>query len=185
MGIASDEALLAGMAAGDHDAARAFVRRHQQRVYGLAAGVVADRDAAQDVAQEAFVRIWRHAGAFDPRRGSVAGWVLTITRNAAIDAVRLRRATLADPETMLALMGPAAGPGPDDRAVFAEELDRVRWALATLPPNQRHAVLLAAFFGLTAVEIAEREGIPLGTAKTRVRDGLRRLRDRLAEGVSP
>src|SRR3954463_11423637 len=88
----SDESLLAGLGAGDRRAAAAFVRRFERRVYGLALTVVGDRVLAEDVAQGALTRAWRHAQAYDPRRGSVATWLLTITRNLAVDAVRLRRA---------------------------------------------------------------------------------------------
>ena len=89
----SDEALLAGMAVGDQSAAVAFVRRYQRRVFGLAHSMTGDVGVAEDVAQEALIRVWRHAPVFDPRRGSVTSWVLTITRNLTIDALRLRRAT--------------------------------------------------------------------------------------------
>ena len=87
----ADDALVAGMAAGDADAASAFVERFQRRVFGLAYTIVGDARAAEDVAQEALLRAWRHAGVFDPRRGSVTTWLLTITRNLSIDALRVRR----------------------------------------------------------------------------------------------
>ena len=96
-GELSDEALLAGMALGEHAAAVTFVRRYQRRVFGLAYSMTGDAGVAEDVAQEAMTRVWRHAPVFDPRRGSVASWVLTITRNLAIDALRLRRAVATDP----------------------------------------------------------------------------------------
>lgn len=185
MTAASDEALLAGIALGDAAAARTFVRRYQQRVFGLALTILGDRHGAEDVAQEAFVRVWRHAATFDPRRAEVATWVLTITRNAAIDAVRLRRATLASPEVLLALALPAPGAGPDQQAVDGAQLDRIRGALAELPPEQRQAVLLAAYLGRTAAEVAEAEAIPLGTAKTRIRAGLGKLRAGLADAPAP
>ena len=98
---ASDEALLAGMAIGDEGAGVAFVRRYQRRVYGLAVGLVGDHALAEDIAQEALLRAWRHAPVFDPRRASVATWVLTITRNLAVDALRLRRAVPTDPEKLI------------------------------------------------------------------------------------
>src|SRR3954465_15445298 len=88
----SDETLLEGLGAGDRRAAVAFVKRFERRVYGLALTVVGDRALAEDIAQEALTRAWRHAEAYDPRRGAVATWLLTITRNLAIDAIRLRRA---------------------------------------------------------------------------------------------
>jgi len=83
----SDETLVAGVAAGDRDAASAFVQRFQRRVFGLARTIVPDDRAAEDIAQEAFVRAWRHAPAYDARRGSVTTWLLTITRNLALDNV--------------------------------------------------------------------------------------------------
>ena len=179
---APDDALVAGMAAGDAEAARALVRRHQRRVVGLAVTIVGDLDAAEDVAQEAFVRVWRHAANYDPRRASVLTWLMTITRNLAIDTTRLRRAVVVDPDTlvgmddesMLELNDPA------DRAVGRTEADRLRLALADIPRDQRHAVVLAGVLGLTAAEIAAREQIPLGTAKTRIRSAMRKLRTDLA-----
>ena len=98
----SDEALLAGLANGDREAAAAFVRRFQKRVYGLALGIVGDAGTAEDVAQEAFTRAWRRADGYDARRGRVLTWLLTITRSTAIDVVRLRRAQPMDPELLTA-----------------------------------------------------------------------------------
>src|SRR5438093_8086474 len=86
---ASDDGLLAGLAAGDPQAAATFVRRYQARVFGLALSIVGVPAVAEEVAQEAFVRAWRFAGGYDPRRGEVAGWLLAIARNLAIDAARL------------------------------------------------------------------------------------------------
>ena len=94
----SDEALLAGMAVGDDQAGLTFVRRYQRRLFGLALGIVGDPGLAEDVSQEAFVRIFRHASVFDARRGSVSTWVLTITRNLAIDSVRVRRGIPIGPD---------------------------------------------------------------------------------------
>jgi RNA polymerase sigma factor (sigma-70 family) len=176
----SDDALLTGLAAGDDDAARAFVRRFQHRVYGLALGIVGDQGIAQDVAQEAFVRAWRFASAYDARRGPVVTWLLAITRNAAIDALRLRRPEPIDPESIMVLQLPSAEPHPDAVAVLAEDTARLREALAELPEVQRRAVLLASYLGRTAREVGEIEGIPLGTAKTRIRTGLLRLHSALA-----
>jgi len=97
----SDEALLSGLAAGDAEAATAFTRRFQARVYGLVLTIVRDEGTAEDVAQETFVRAWRHAQTYDPRRGRVATWLLTIARNLAIDVVRVKRAEPLDPEIVL------------------------------------------------------------------------------------
>jgi RNA polymerase sigma-70 factor (ECF subfamily) len=178
----SDEALLTALGVGDQQAAAAFVRRFQHVVYGLAATIVGDSALAEDVAQEAFARAWRHAEAFDPRRGSVKGWLLVITRNLAIDALRLHRPSPTDPDAVIALLGAGggSGPGPDDRAVQSEERRVLHRALEQLTMPQRRAVVLSVFGGRSASEIAASEGIPLGTAKTRIRDGLLRLRGLVA-----
>jgi RNA polymerase sigma factor (sigma-70 family) len=172
----SDDALVAGLAAGDQDAASAFVRRFQRRVFGLARTIVADDRAAEDIAQEAFVRAWKHAAAYDPRRGSVVGWLLTITRNLAIDAIRVRRPIAFDPATMLGFDRPAKEREPPELAQLSEDTERLRAALARLPEEQCRAIVLSGLLGYTAREVGEMEDIPLGTAKTRIRTALIRLR---------
>ncbi len=181
MPAASDDALLAGMAEGDETAAVAFVRRYQRRMFGLAQAMLNDASLAEEVAQEALLRVWRHAPVYDPRRGSVTTWVLTITRNLAIDALRLRRATPVDPDEFTALAAASGDAGPEEAAVSATAAPGVRAAVAALPPEQRRALVLAAVYGRTAAEISEAESIPLGTAKTRIRAGLRKVRAVLAE----
>ena len=172
---------MAGLAAGDVDAGVAFVRRFQRRVFGLALTILGDTGAAEDVAQEVFIRAWRHAQAYDPRRGSVTTWMLSISRNLAIDAVRVRRSQPADPETVAALLtGFSEGPA-DDTIVDPQAAGDVRRALRGLPHDQRHALMLAAFAGHSASEIASIQGIPLGTAKTRVRAAMHKLRAALSE----
>lgn len=172
----TDEALLAGMALGDQNAAIAFVRRYQRRVFGLAYSMTSDASVAEDVAQEALIRVWRHAPVFDNRRGSVASWVLTITRNLTIDALRLRRASPTDPDEFTAAAMMSLEHNPEDAILRGDTRDVVRAALGGLPPEQRRAVVLTAVYGRTALEVSESEGIPLGTAKTRIRTGLMRLR---------
>jgi RNA polymerase sigma factor (sigma-70 family) len=185
-GELSDEGLLAGIAVGEQTAAVAFVRRYQKRMFGLAYSMVGDAGVAEDVAQEAMVRVWRHAPVFDPRRGSVASWVLTITRNLAIDALRLRRAVPTDPDDFAAGAMLSNEHNPEDAAHRGDVRSTVRAALSTLPAQQRRAVVLAAVYGRTALEISESEGIPLGTAKTRIRTALIRLRAAVdhADGVN-
>lgn len=170
----SDEALLQGLAVGEPGMDVAFVRRFQRRVFGLALSLVGDAVLAEDVAQEALLRAWRHAAVFDLRRGSVATWLLAITRNLAIDALRLRRAVPTDPETLQHLEDESDGP--DRAAERSDAAARLRRVIATLPEEQRRALVLAAFYGRTADEISTSEGIPLGTAKTRVRAGMQKLR---------
>jgi RNA polymerase sigma-70 factor (ECF subfamily) len=176
----SDDALLAAMALDDEAAGVAFVRRYQRRVFGMAHSIVNDPSIAEEVAQEALIRVWRHAPVFDARRGSVSTWVLTITRNLAIDALRLRRAVPIDPDDLVALGRTTTDPDPADVASRTDSTALVRNALGGLPPEQRRALLMSAFFGLTAEEISRREGVPLGTAKTRIRTGLHRVRAILA-----
>jgi RNA polymerase sigma-70 factor (ECF subfamily) len=163
------------MASGDADAAAAFVRRYQSRVYGLAISVVGDSGLAEEVAQEAFVRAWRHAATYDPRRGRVPTWLLTITRNLSVDAVRLHHKHRVGPEPVLA--GLAAAPPVDP---FGSH--DLRAGLRKLPPEQCRPIVLSVFYGLTAKEIADQEGVPLGTVKTRIRRGLAKLRDALGVG---
>lgn len=172
----SDEALLAGMASGDIEAAAAFVRRFQARVYGLAITVVGIAEDAEEVAQEAFVRAWRYAGSFDPRSGKVSTWLLTITRNVAIDTLRVRRDLPVDPAAVAEVL--VASVNDVDRHA---DSDHIVTALRSIPREQAVAVVLAVHFGFTAREISECQGIPLGTAKSRIRHGLAKLRSTLEE----
>jgi RNA polymerase sigma factor (sigma-70 family) len=176
----SDEALLAGLAAGERGAAAAFVRRFQSRVYGLVITIVRDEATAEDVSQETFLRAWRHARTYDPRRGRVATWLLTIARNLAIDVIRVKTPQPLDPDVVdsrLQLASPASDFA--DQGTPPDERDRVRTAIGALRPDQRRALFLAAYAGRTAREIGQIEGIPLGTAKTRVRTAMLKLRDSL------
>jgi RNA polymerase sigma factor (sigma-70 family) len=178
----SDEALLAGLATGQADAAAAFVRRFQARVYGLVVTIVRDPGTAEDVAQEAFVRAWRHAGSYDARRGRVATWLLTIARNVAIDAIRVRRPEPLEPEVVATrLQRTDAAPAADEGAP-PDERERMRSALAELPAEQRRALFLAAYQGRTTREIGELEGVPQGTVKSRIRAAMLKLHDSLEAG---
>lgn len=177
----SDEALVLGLGRADPGAAAAFVHRYQRRVYGLARSIVGDPAQAEEVAQEALIRAWRHAGAYDARRGSVSSWVLTITRNAALDALRRKGAEPTDPQAVIFLDQPAREAMPEEAATVADETERVKTALACLPREQRRALVLATFYGYTAKEISQAEAIPLGTAKSRVRWGLLKIRALLDE----
>lgn len=176
----SDEALLAGFATGDPDTAAAFVRRFQGRVYGLSLTIVRRPSIAEEVAQETFARVWRHAGNYDPRKGRVSTWVLSIARNLAIDVTRMRRLDPVDPEVIAAeisIEGQSAGA--DEMDLAPDERSRLREAIAQLPDDQRRALVLAAYTGRTAREISALEDVPLGTVKTRIRTAMLKLRSRL------
>jgi RNA polymerase sigma-70 factor (ECF subfamily) len=171
-----DHTLLARFGRSDREASSLFFSRFYGRVFGLANAIVADRRAAEDVAQEAFVRAWRNADAFDARRGTVLNWLLTITRNVAIDSVRVRRPIPVDPDAILEPPATIEARDPADAVMQRDRAARLRRAISQLPTSQRRAVVLAGLYGFSASEVAEAEQIPLGTAKSRIRIALRRLR---------
>ena len=141
------------------------MRRFQPKVFGLALAVTCDPALADDVAQEAFLRAWRSASTYDVVRGSVAVWLLTITRNVAIDAVRAWRSTPTDEEQLDRLLqstfgGDGHADGTGDEAATRVEVARAVDRLRGLPPEQARAVVLAVFAGCTAEEIGQREACP-------------------------
>lgn len=177
----SDETLLSGLGTGDVEFAVAFVRRFQGKVFGAALAVVGDVQMAEDIAQQTFERAWRHAQMYDARRGSVAVWLTTIAHNVAIDTTRARKAIPVDPDQLIRMMTAVAdGPGPERQALAAESSRELRVALAVLPREQARALVMAGISGMTAQQIAEAEHIPLGTAKTRIRAAMGKLRTALA-----
>lgn len=187
MSTVDDELLLAGIASGDSASAAIFTRRYQHRVYGLARTVVGDPGAAEDITQEAFIRAWRHAATYDPRRGTALSWLLTITRNLAIDALRVTQPQPLDPDVLVSFDREAVGRGcsPELGAEAVDDAERLRAALWQLAPGQRRALVLAFIGGRTHREVSDAEGIPLGTAKTRIRDGLAHLRHHLGVSGGP
>ena len=180
----SDEDLLVAAGGGDQSAIGQLYDRFSGQMYGLAMRITQDATLAQDVVQEAFVGIWRNAARFDAARASARTWIMSITHNRSIDAIRRRRPAqeLPDPE----LPPPAALTSPDIWGEVAGRMDasRLREAVATLSPVQREAIELAYFGGLTQQEIADRIGAPLGTVKSRVRLGLLALRGELGGSVA-
>ena len=173
-----DEALLGAMGSGDHDAAAVLVTRHQRRIYGIAYAITGDRRAAEDVTQEAFLRIWRHAAGFDPSRSAAPAWMARIARNLSIDYVRARRVHPVDPGAPLLMDDRVSELDALERQVVSrDDVARLRHVLAALPVEQRRALVLASFYGYTASEIAESDGVPLGTVKGRIRLGLQKVRE--------
>ena len=179
----SDEALLAGFATGDPGTAAAFVRRFQGRVYGLALTIVRQPAVAEEVSQETFARVFRHAGNYDARKGRVSTWLLSIARNLAIDVTRMRRLDPVDPDVISAeLSFSSQEPGFDERDLQPDEREQLRSAITELPDEQRRALVLAAYMGRTAREIIDLDDVPLGTVKTRIRTAMLKLRDDLEVG---
>jgi RNA polymerase sigma factor (sigma-70 family) len=176
---ASDEALVAGLAGGDREAALVLVRRFQARMFGLALSILHDRDGAEEAAQDAFVKAWRYAASYDPRRGPVAGWLLSIARNSALDLARARGRRLDRPDRDAIEVDDIAGADGIDSPY--EDLATLAGALRSLPDEQRDVVMAAVYRGFTAREISEAWGLPVGTVKTRLRLALGALRQRSPE----
>lgn len=170
-----DGALLSSMAAGDRLAASVFVRRHQRAVYGLAITMCRDHRLAEDVAQQTFERVWKHAGSYDARRAPVRAWMMTITRRLCIDSFRTNHSSPVDPFDLVALL-PAASGSVEDVGIARAEVRGLREAMQALPVEQQRVLLHAALGGRTAVEIAAIEQIPVGTVKTRLRLALAKVR---------
>ena len=177
-----DRALVARVTASDGGALEALYRRYGRPCYGLARRILTDDQFAQDVVQEVFLTVWRDAGRFDPARGAFSSWLLSMTHHKAVDAVRReenlrKRRTSAD-----ALDDEVSDAAPVDDEVWSLlRRSRVREALLLLPAPQREALTLAYFGGYTQREIAGLTDTPLGTVKTRMLAGMRRLREALDE----
>ncbi len=165
------EALIGRIAAGQHDALREFYDRYASLVNGLALRILRDPSDAEDVVQEVFVQAWRQADRFDPARGTPEAWLCTLARTRALDKLRRRVSRREEP----AETAPGTTATPRNVEVLA-----VRKALEHLSANQRRALELAYYEGLTQSEIAERLGEPLGTIKTRIRTAMMRLREALS-----
>jgi RNA polymerase sigma-70 factor (ECF subfamily) len=174
--------LLRLSARGDEAAFARLYDATATRVFGLAVRVVRDPAQAEEVTQESFLEIWRTASRFDPQRGSAMSWLLTITHRKAVDRVRSAEASTRRDTTYHQQNQPADHDSTAEAAQASLEAHRVRGALATLTAVQREAVGLAYFGGYTHTEVATMLDLPVGTAKTRIRDGLIRLRDALGVG---
>jgi RNA polymerase sigma-70 factor (ECF subfamily) len=183
---ADDSALTASIAAGDAAAFDELYRRYQPLAFAVALGLLHEPAAAEDAVHDAFLRFWRAARSFQPARGALRSWLLTIVRNAAIDELRARQLARR-PEVTRAQLDVHVHPGDDvvAGALARSEAERLHVALRSLPAAQRQALELAFFAGLTHSEIAARTGMPLGTVKGRVRLGLRRLRHDLGDYAWP
>jgi len=168
---------------GDEAAFAQLYDATSTRVFGLAVRVVRDRAQAEEVAQEAFTEIWRTSGRFDPAKGSPLAWMLTIVHRKAVDRVRSAEASTRRDTSYHQQNQPVEHDSTAEAAHASLEAHRVRSALATLTEVQREALELAYFGGYTHTEVASMLDLPVGTAKTRIRDGLIRLRDTMGVGA--
>ena len=180
---ASLEELVQRMVEGGTDAVRELYRRLSPLVYSVAYRVTGTVEDAEEVLVDTFHQAWGRAAVFDRERATVEGWLLNIARSRAIDRIRARRRWQRDRDA-LAEEAPAfpttAPPNPEKDAIRSEERERLHQALAELPGDQRRALELAYFAGLSHSEIAERLGQPLGTVKTRVRLAMEKIRKSLS-----
>ena len=174
--LADDEELISLVEEGNADAFAALYDRHSRAAYSLAHRMMGERQAAEDLAQDAFVRVWRGAGGYRAQRGSVRTWILSIVHNRGIDQLRSSASRRRTQERV-----EATAPRSQPSEAFAEtwrnsQREQVREALDTLPQEQLKILELAYFSGYTHVEIAHLLGVPLGTVKGRMRLGLQKLR---------
>lgn len=177
---ADDQVALERMARGEHDALAELYDRHGRLIYSLALRILRDAGEAEDIVQDVFSQAWRQAARFDVTRGNVVSWLVTMARTRAIDVLRRRQSRpelVQGPAPLEAVDGSV---GQDVRFEWQHRALEIQRAMRTLPALQRVAIELAYFEGLTQSEIAEQLEIPLGTVKTRVRQGLMKIRDCLA-----
>jgi RNA polymerase sigma-70 factor (ECF subfamily) len=182
------EELVTRLAAGDEFAFAQLYDRTNRIVYGLALRILRDLSSAEDITMEVYLQVWRTASRYDPQRGTVTSWLVMLVRSRALDCLRSRRARHADFEENVDDVHDLRDfrSNPELASVEAGRSRIVQKALADLAPNQRKAIELAYFSGLTHSEMAEQTGLPLGTVKTRIRLGmlhLRRILGPYAEGL--
>ncbi len=175
MDRSEDRALINRLLERDEGALREVMSTYGGLVFGMAKRVVADPTMAEEVAQDAFLALWRRPSSYNSDRGSLQSFLLGVTRNKAIDLVR-HEESLKRTKDALITEATSEGESPNELAVGMEERDELRAALFSISEVQREAVVLAYFGGRTYREVADELGIPAGTAKTRLRDGLAKLR---------
>lgn len=180
----SDAELISGIAAGEVRAVGELYDRHAPTLFPIALRILRDRTEAEDVLHDAFVAVNERAGQYAPERGSVIAWLVTLVRNLSIDRTRRRERRGALTREVLPHEPPASVRDPERLTAEASERDKIRRALASLPEAQRQTLEIAFFEGPSYPEIAAREGVPLGTIKSRAARALAALREALdREGV--
>ena len=174
-----DDVLVARVVAGDHDAFAALYDRYGPLVYGIARRTLVDARQAEDLTQSVFLQLWARPETYRPG-GSFGAWLARVARNACIDVLRSAAVRLREPEFPTEVVAESST---DDEVFSNLRAEAVGAALEQLPPDQRVAIEQAYFEGLSYREVAERSGAPLGTVKSRIRAGLRRLWETLRERV--
>jgi RNA polymerase sigma-70 factor, ECF subfamily len=169
--------LVEGLLARDEGRLREAIAVYGPAVYGMARRVLAEPGMAEEVAQDTFLALWRRPGAFNPERGSLKSFLVAVARNKAIDMVRKQAALRRAHDELLAEFSSEM----DGPTIDLDEAADVRQSLKKISPEQREAIVLAYFGGRTYREVASELSIPEGTAKTRLRDGLRKLREAMTE----
>lgn len=178
----ADGALVARLVAGDEDALADLYDRHAGPVYSLAYAITVDAADAEEAVADTFLQAWRQASRFDPRRGSVAAWLMTMARTRALDLVRARGRRDRVQQEASRMVADVTGSVADDASATTDALHARRLTgrlLSELPAEQRRAIELAYLQGMSHSEIAAELGTPLGTVKTRIRTGMQKLRDAL------
>ena len=171
----SDAEIIARIYSGDEGAMALLYDRYSNVVYAVALRVLSDNSAAEDILQDVFMQLWRNPQAFNASRGSLATWLAVIARNRAIDQLRKKRPEVEAAETVISV-----DPELESAADRSQAIEKVRAVLCGMPEEQRAALEMAFFEGLTHVEIAGKTGQPLGTVKTRIRSGLLAVRKAFA-----
>ena len=169
-------ALIGRAAAGDQLAVSELYDATNRMVYGLVLRILGDEGAAEEVMLDVYMQVWRQAGAYDAGRGSPLAWLATIARSRAIDRLRAGRQEWQRARSLETVSQQSTGENLEEAAYVTELREVVRGALGTLSAEQREALELAYYGGLSHSEIAERLGQPLGTIKTRIRLGMMKLR---------
>ena len=181
-----DAALVERMIAGDESALSTLYDRYSSMLFSMLMRILKDTSAAEEILQDLFLQLWRNPSRFDPSRGSLPAWLLVIGRNRAISRLRSRERREVSEDSDGFSMDSIPSPGNiEEEAQRSQLAQRLRSAMATLPPEQREAVELAYFEGMSQTEIATRTGSPLGTVKSRVRTAMQSLKQIFGDGTAP
>jgi len=177
----ADARLMAALLRQESAAADALYARYAPRIYGLGLVLLKDRADAEDLVQDTFLKVWRTGSAFDPRRGSLDGWILLIARSLAIDLLRRRTLETRRLLSLSSVTDVTVELGPEWHTEQRDLIEHVLKSMHRLPPRQRSAVALAYLGERSSAQVAKSQGIPLGTVKNRIRAGIATLRRTLGE----